>query len=166
MAAQKPPVKNLRQLALKMQFEPTTVHRIFSGKNQHTTLKTYKRIAEICGWNLEEFFRIACSNKPEHTAFILRGRLKERDISVRSFCAYLSDGTTGGTGHFLYLDGSHKYERLSLYHQLKTALGITADTMYEALLTTKPLTLRPESDKLTESASAVSFNLFTIKRTA
>lgn len=147
-------IKNLRQLALAMPgFEksPGTVHRIFSGKNSHTTLRTYKRIATIFDWTLEEFFEMATNNQPDAVSFILRAKMKSADISVREFIRYVSDSTTYGGGNLDLLEGKHKFERLSLYRSLSSALGITADTMYESLIMSESLTKRTESEKLSSS---------------
>lgn len=133
-------IKNLRQLTLKMNQAPSAVHRIFDGTNAHTALRTYKRIAEICGWSLDEFFNLAHANKPEHVSFILRGRLKALNISTTGFTRYLTGGTANGGSALRYLSGEISYDRLDLYWSLKTALGITADTMYESLIISEDLT--------------------------
>lgn len=151
MAAQNPPIKNLRQLALRMEHAPSAVHRIFSGKNSHGTLQTYKRISEICDWSLEQFFSIAYGNDPESIGAFIRARLSKLNISTTVFRRHVSEGTGDSGGPVRYIDGSHKYERLNLYWRLKSSLGITADTMYELLLIREPLTALSQGGKLYSS---------------
>lgn len=162
MLAAQPPIKTIGQLVTRMQHPSAGVYRIFSGKNQHTTLKTYKRISEICGWTLDQFFAISHGNSPESISQFLRGRLEHLGISIYAFCAYLSGDTKGSGGWFEYLNGNHKYERLTLYYSLKTALGITADTMYEALIISEDLQNLPDSEKIsaTDRQQVLTYSRF------
>lgn len=144
-------IKNLRQLALRMDYHPAPVHRLFSGKNGHTTLKTYKRISEVCEWSLEQFFSIAHGNDPEAVSNYLRSRLERLGISIRAFCRHISTTTTHGGGYCEYLNGQHLYERLNVYYQAKSALGITADALYESLIISGGLTDYVASEKLSST---------------
>jgi hypothetical protein len=166
MAEMSPPIKTLGQLVARMGHPSASVYRVFAGQNNHTTLRTYKRIAEICGWTLEQFFVIAQGNQPENIAQFLRGRLKTAEISVSDFCAYLYYGTKGGGGGFEYLDGSHRYERLSLYSSMRTALGITADELCESLIISDRLTKPLESGKLHTSKRLDEVNTYSTHRRA
>jgi hypothetical protein len=156
--------KNLRQLSLAMGHPVGSTHRVFAGQNNHTTLRTYKRIADLLGWSLEQFFGIAEGNQPENIGQFLRGRLKFLGISSHQFRAYLGGSTKGGGNWEEYLSGGHKYERLRLYSSMRTALGFTADQLHESLIIFGSLTQARGSEKLLSSSGTDLVNTYSVRR--
>lgn len=152
-------IKNLRQLAIRSGYEkaPMTVHNIFSGRNKHTSLVAMKMVADVLEWTLADFFKVAASNDPEHIGWIIRGRLKKLGLSTYDFAKKLSGTTTSNGGWHDYIAGNIKYDRLDIYNNITTALGITPDAFYESLFNENRLTGQVGMYKLDSTRSVSTY---------
>lgn len=158
-------IKTLRSLAIQSGLDPMTVHRMFSGKNQHKALVTYKRIADTLQWSLETFFQVSECNQPEAIGLTIRARLKQLEIPTTQFASVVD--TAGGSNGFKYLRGDIGFDRLRIYASVRTALGITCDALYESFVMSGCLTATGTTAILSPSVG-LSHNLTqrNLKKTA